>query len=128
MSNTKLPEVDMKKWGSRIIGGPTTPVDEALAAQTDEQPVGIIVSAQEMARFYADKSSPRTYAQFLLEGLKNAGCPAVSGSAVFKLQRGKVFKLKTEPGSLDFKYMWVPPLLVTAMGVDGDDKESVRLN
>ena len=127
MAASKLPEVDLKKWGDRIIQQPAA-IDEALAAETDEQPVGIIVSANEMAKFYADKSSPRTYAQYLLERLKDAGCPAVSGSAVFRLRRGKVFKLRSEPGNTDFKYIWLPPALVEAVGMQGDDKESVRLN
>ena len=115
-----------RKWGSRIVGGPVTPVDENLAAQSDEQPVGIIVSGQELARMHHDHVSPRVYTQFLLENLKGAGCPAVSGSAVFKLNRGKVFRLKSQPGDTDFRYLWIPPVLVTAMGMD--DKESVRLN
>ena len=126
MSNTKVPEVDMKKWGSRIIGDVAPPVDEALAAQTDEQPVGIIVSAQELGRMYHDHTSPRVYTQWLLENLKHAGCPAISGSVVFKLERGKVFRLKSQPGDMDFRYLWIPPALVTAMGMD--DKESVRVN
>ena len=125
MSNTKLPEVDLKKWGDRIIQQPTA-VDESLASQNDEAPVGIIVSAQEVGRFYHDKTSPRVYTQWLLENLKHAGCPAVSGSVVFKLERGKVFRLKSQPGDFDFRYLWVPPALVTAMGMD--DKESVRVN
>ena len=66
-----------RKWGDRIIGDVAPPVDEALAAQTDEQPVGIIVSAQELGRMYHDKTSPRVYSQWLLEQLKFAGCPAV---------------------------------------------------
>ena len=125
---SKVPEVDMKKWGDRIIGDATPPIDESLASQNDEAPVGIIVSAQEVGRFYHDKTSPRVYTQWLLEQLKGAGCPAISGSIVFKLERGKVFRLKSQPGDFDFRYMWVPPALVAAMGMDGDDKESVRLN
>ena len=123
---SKVPEVDMKKWGDRIIGDATPPIDESLASQNDEAPVGIIVSAQEVGRFYHDKTSPRVYTQWLLENLKHAGCPAVSGSVVFKLERGKVFRLKSQPGDFDFRYLWVPPALVTAMGMD--DKESVRVN
>ena len=126
-TTSKLPEVDLKKWGDRIIQQPAT-IDESLAAANDEAPVGIIVSGQELARFYADKTSPRVYTQWLLEQLKFAGCPAVSGSVVFKLNRGKVFRLKSPPGDFSFRYMWVPPALVQAMGMDGDDKESVRLN
>ena len=124
---SKVPEVDMKKWGDRIIQQPTA-IDESLASQNDEAPVGIIVSAQEVGRFYHDKTSPKVFTQFLLENLKGAGCPAISGSIVFKLERGKVFRLKSQPGDFDFRYMWIPPALVAAMGMDGDDKESVRLN
>ena len=125
---SKVPEVDMKKWGDRIIGDVTPPIDESLALQSDEAPVGIIVSAQELGRMYHDHVSPRVFTQFLLENLKFAGCPAVSGSAVFKLNRGKVFRLKSQPGDTDFRYLWIPPVLVAAMGMDGDDKESVRVN
>ena len=115
-----------RKWGDRIIGDPKPPIDEALAAQTDEQPVGIIVSAQELGRMYHDHTSPRVYSQWLLEQLKGAGCPAISGSAVFRLLRGKIFRLKSQPGDMDFRYLWIPPALVTATGMD--DKESVRVN
>ena len=117
-----------RKWSDRIIGDPKPPVDEYLATQTDERPVGIIVSGQELARMYHDHVSPKVFTQFLLENLKGAGCPAISGSIVFKLERGKVFRLKSQPGDFDFRYMWIPPALVAAMGMDGDDKESVRLN
>ena len=116
-----------RKWGDRVIKQ-DAPIDAALALQSDEQPVGIIVSAQEVGRMYHDHTSPRVFSQFLLEQLKFAGCPAISGSIVFKLQRGKVFRLKSQPGDMDFRYLWVPPALVAAMGMDGDDKESVRLN
>ena len=116
------------KWNDRIVGGPVIPVDESLAAQSDEQPVGIIVSAQEIGRLYADKTTPRSFTQWLLERLKEAGCTAVSGSAVFRLRRGKVFKLKSTPGDTDFRYLWLPPALVAAVGMDSDDKESVRVN
>ena len=75
---------------------------------------------------YHDHTSPRVYTQWLLENLKHAGCPAISGSVVFKLERGKVFRLKSQPGDSDFRYLWIPPMLVTAMGMD--DKESVRVN
>jgi hypothetical protein len=117
-----------RKWGDRIIGDPKPPIDESLAAQSDEAPVGIVLSGQELAKLYCDHTSPRVFSQFLLEQLKFAGCPAVSGSVVFKLNRGKVFRLKSQPGDFDFRYMWVPPMLVAAMGMDGDDKESVRVN
>ena len=125
---SKVPEVDMKKWGDRIIGDATPPIDESLASQNDEAPVGIIVSAQEVGRFYHDKTSPRVYTQWLLEQLKGAGCPAISGSAVFRLLRGKIFRLKSQPGDTDFRYLWIPPALVAAVGMDSDDKESVRVN
>ena len=115
-----------RKWGDRIIGDPKPPIDEALALQSDEAPVGIIVSAQELGRMYHDHVSPRVYSQWLLEQLKGAGCPAISGSAVFRLLRGKIFRLKSQPGDTDFRYLWIPPMLVTAMGMD--DKESVRVN
>ena len=117
-----------RKWSDRIIGDVAPPVDEALAAQTDEQPVGIIVSAQELGRMYHDHVSPRVYSQWLLEQLKGAGCPAISGSAVFKLNRGKVFRLKSQPGDTDFRYLWLPPMLVTAVGMSGDNQVSVRVD
>ena len=124
---SKLPDVDLAKWGDRIIRQPTA-INESLVSQNDEAPVGIVLSGNELAKMYHDHTSPRVFSQFLLEQLKFAGCPAISGSIVFKLQRGKVFRLKSQPGDMDFRYLWVPPALVAAMGMDGDDKESVRLN
>ena len=116
-----------RKWGDRVIKQ-DAPIDTALALQNDERPVGIVLSGQELAKLYCDHTSPRVFAQFLLEQLKFAGCPAISGSAVFRLLRGKIFRLKSQPGDTDFRYLWVPPVLVAAMGMDGDDKESIRLN
>jgi hypothetical protein len=113
------------KWADRVItAGPT--VDLSLAAQSDEQPVGIILDAQELGKLYVTKTGPRGFAQYLLEQLKAAGCPAISGSAVFRLRRGKVFKMKSKPGEMEFKYVWLPPALVSAIGMD--DAESVRVN
>ena len=122
----KLPEVD-PKWRDRIITA-SPGVDLSIAAQSDEQPVGVILDAQEIGKLYATKAGPRGFAQYLLEQLKGAGCPAISGSAVFRLRRGKVFKLKTKPGDFEFRYIWLPPAMVQAVGMDSDDKESVRVN
>lgn len=130
----KLPVVDMAKWGDRIIGSAdfvnaesmpmTGEAFQQLVEQLDiaDQPCGIVVDAQTLGRLWADKCSPAEFNQFLFMQLKAAGCSAVEGTLKMKLNRGKVFKIKSVPGEMEFRYMWLAPVLCAALGVAGDDK------
>ena len=120
------------RWADRIVGDPsvcqapmTDAAFHALVEQLplDDRPIGISVDAQTLGRLFADKTGPVAFNQFLLEQLKAVGCSAVSGVIRFKLTRGKVFKLKAQPGEWAFRYIWLADPLCTAMGVT--DKISV---
>ena len=124
----------MAKWGDRIISG----VDNITAPMTDKQfhdmveqldvadkPCGVTIDAQTLGRLYTDKCSPWEFNQFLFMQFKQAGCSAVEGVLKLKLTRGKVFKLKSSPGEMEFHYMWMPDILCAALGLASDDKESL---
>lgn len=121
-----------RKWADRIVGDPsvcqapmTDAAFHALVEQLplEDRPIGISVDAQTLGRLVADKTGPVAFSQFLLEQLKEAGCSAVTGVIRFRLMRGKVFKLKSNPGEWAFRYIWLADPLCAAMGVT--DKISV---
>jgi hypothetical protein len=122
----KAPEVDMKKWGDRVLGGtsaPTLPVDVSSLA-LEAQPIGIIVDAEQIARAYMAKGGPKEFNQMLLAFFKDAGAP-VEGGLTLRLAHGKIFKLKSKPGEFFFRYMWMPLELCAAYGLAGEEQRSL---
>jgi hypothetical protein len=119
----KLPEVDLKKWGDRVINPGPLPLDTSKLT-LDSQPIGIILSPEDIARCYMDRGGPREFNQMLLRHFRQAGAP-VEGMAILRLAHGKIFKLRSAPGDFEFRYVWVPMELAAAMGVARDGAESL---
>ena len=140
MSNSLVvPEVDLAKWGDRIINDPLNGAlpmtGAAFRALVDslplsDKPVGVELDAQTLGRLYADRCTPYDFAQFLMDQLRASGCSAVEGVAGFKLRlnRGKIFKIKSVPQEFSFHYLWLADPLCTALGISGDDKNSLRMD
>ena len=124
---TKLPEVDLAKWGDRIIGDPRFQEQMPITGEAfqqlveslplEDKPCGVIVDAQTLGRLWADKCSPWEFNQFLFMLLKQAGCNAVEGVLKLKLTRGKVLKIKSVPGDMEFRYVWLAEPLCVALGI-----------
>ena len=120
------------KWGDRVLGDVQAPMTGAAfhdlveALPIEDKPIGVALDPQTLGRLYADRTSPYVFQQFLLEQLKQVGCTAVEGTIKFKLTRGKVFKLKARPGEMMFRYVWLAGPLCAALGVEGDDKISLK--
>jgi hypothetical protein len=132
VSTEKLPIVDMKKWGDRILAsnfGEAMPMTDAafhdLVEQLDvaDKPCGVTLDAQTLGRLFVDKCKPYEFNQFLFMQFKQAGCSAVEGVIKMKLTRGKIFKLRSAPGEMEFHYMWLPDVLCHALGVQ--DREGL---
>jgi len=117
--NNKLPEVNMRKWGDRILGGPNAALPTPTRPEpTKDKPIAIRVAGYDVARLFADHAGPYQFAQFLLERFKAAGAP-VEGAVHRKLSRGEIFKLRSQPGDASFRYIWLPPEHLQALSVDG---------
>lgn len=123
MPDNKLPEVDLKKWGDRILGGPNGALpapDMNVIRQAEEKPIAIQVAGYDVARLFADHTGPYLFAQFLLERFKAAGAPVEGVPSVkLRLHHGKIFKLRSQPGDASFRYIWLPEEHATALGVQG---------
>jgi len=124
-TDVKLPEVDLKKWGDRILGdNSAAPVDHAVIAQSDRKPIAVRVAGFEMAALYRNHATPYEFAQDLLRRFRAVGAP-VEGMAVLKLAHGKVFKLRSKPGDASFNYIWLPEAYVAGLGVAGEEQRSL---
>ena len=119
MSN-KLPEIP-EKYRDRVMGDnkPQVSLSTLNAVETDERPVAVFLSANDIAKMYKEGAGPYMFLQVLLERLRAAGCTAVEGSIRLKLNRGRVVKVKQEPGSWQFAYCWLPPSYVMSLEEDG---------
>ena len=112
----KTPEVDLKKWGHRILGENHVPIDQGVIAQSDRKPIALRLVGYEIALLYRDKTTPYEFAQELLRRFRALGAP-VEGMATLKLSHGKVFKLRSKPGDASFNYLWLPEASVLGLGV-----------
>ena len=119
----KTPEVDLKKWGSRIIDPGPLPANVS-SLEISAQPIGVIIDAETIVRAHRAHGGPRAFNQLLLAAFKDAGAP-VEGMAILKLSHGKVFKLKSRPGVFFFRYIWMPLERCAALGVSGEEKASL---
>jgi len=121
--NDTLPEVPEKFRDRVLVKDPNAllPVVDSqiiAAAAPGDRVVAIKVAGFEIAALYADKTGPYAFAQLLLERFKAAGAP-VEGTIRLRLARGKVFKIKSQPGDASFRYVWLPDEHCQAMGVAG---------
>jgi hypothetical protein len=88
------------------------------AAAPGDKVVTVKVLGYEIAALYADKTGPYAFNQLLLERFQAAGAP-VEGTIRLRLARGKVFKIKSQPGDASFRYVWLPDEHCQALGVQG---------
>jgi hypothetical protein len=117
---SKMPEVDLRKWGDRIIGDASQrlPTPGTLPSPTTDKPTSIRIPGYDVARLYADHANPYHFAQFLLERFKHAGVPVEGVVGVrLRLNRGKIFKLRSKPGDDSFRYCWLPDEHADALAV-----------
>ena len=127
----KSPEVDMSKWGDRIIGGDTPMqhgVDTSQLAATNDPgdvPLGIIVEPDIIVTMSVTRAKVREFNQMLLERFRDAGVPVDGSSGFLKLNRGKIFKLRSPPGQMEFRYVWLPDAYCRALAVDAENRQSL---
>ena len=124
-TDQKTPEVDLKKWGHRILGGPQAPaINTSVIGASDRKPIALRLAGYEIALLYRDKTTPYEFAQELLRRFRALGAP-VEGMATLRLSHGKVFKLRSKPGDASFNYLWLPDHYCRAMGLASDEKRSL---
>jgi hypothetical protein len=128
--NDALPEIP-EKFRDRVLTRdpnallPAVDSQIIAAAAPEDKVVAIKVAGFEIAALYADKTGPYAFAQLLLERFKAAGAP-VEGTIRLRLARGKVFKLKSNPGDASFRYVWLPPEHCQSLGVQGHEGSLVN--
>lgn len=82
-----------------------------------EQPIAVVVNAQEVGRLFALHTSPQQYSQYILEKLRDLGGP-VEGVLELKLTHGRMARVRDNAPGLppgQFIYVWLPEEMVTKM-------------
>lgn len=83
-----------------------------------DKPVGITFGPDVVIAMSVGKTPVHEFIQMLLREFKSVGAPVEGSDAGFlKLHRGRVFKLKTQPGCMDTKYVWLPDAYIAALGI-----------
>lgn len=123
MPQSKVPDIDMSKWGSRLAAdlpniAPVRPVES-----TALKPVAVSISNFDIQRLYVaqkGRCDPRLFMQFVLERLKAAGAP-VEGTIHLRLAHGAVARVKPDPQEpqVEFKYLWLPAPYAVAIATGG---------
>ena len=108
MSEQSLPPIP-EKYKDRVLGGNQQSVDATQVTAHSRKPIAIMVSAQDVARWYVDKLSPYDFTQKLLERFKAAGVPVEWSPRGLRLIEGRIAKARMNPAKQDefFRYVWL---------------------
>jgi len=108
MSEQALPKIP-DKYLDRVLGGNQGAVDPSQIDSNSRKPIAIVVSAQDVARWYVDKVSPYEFTQKLLERFKAAGAPVEWSPRGLRLIEGRIAKVRMNPAKQDewFRYVWL---------------------
>lgn len=93
-----------------------TPEESArAAAECGEHPIMIVITAQEIGRMWAAKSSPTVYNQMLMEKFRAAGAP-VEGVLNLTFAHGRLARVRpSREHAGEFGYVWLPDLWAAKM-------------
>ena len=81
-------------------------------------PVAVTMDAQEIGVFYASNLSPVEFNQMLMAKFKDAGAP-VEGTLHLRFAHGQMYKLKSQPGEMEFTYLWLGEAYVDGLAALG---------